>query len=401
MIKTFTEADGDKFYAHFGGMGMPGIIVSATLYTDPTPYYHRLPYLPGVEYQQDFKVGEPAPSINQLIAKYNISAQGSSSTWELLNVTYPELSLTEDPGDKTGYVSSFPNILKDLVEKFKAFGENATAGCMFVFPDPLQSNAQGGNLPDGVMNVHDDSRMYIKAQGAIPDNTLNYTKFLDTPALMGKEYLQTPFTYEQLLTDLVKVEYAIRGLEWKHANLLNFPKDPAGAVANEHWAYWQTEHLTSAWYIYTWEKASEFYIEEEDIDKFARIAQTALMAMGVKANQSANLPFGDLRYTIKSDTAFMSPFYKKNKLAVDFGTHKGLFSNEDYTEMVTRVLSELQAEGIPVRLHTGKFYVYNQSLTHYMYDEEVRERFTKVLDELDPYNVFAPLQWKQLFTLTD
>ena len=38
VIKTFKAADGDEFYAFFGGMGMTGIIVSATISTVEKTY---------------------------------------------------------------------------------------------------------------------------------------------------------------------------------------------------------------------------------------------------------------------------------------------------------------------------------------------------------------------------
>ena len=41
VIKTFTAKDGDEFYGFFGGMGMTGIIVSATISTVEKTYYQR------------------------------------------------------------------------------------------------------------------------------------------------------------------------------------------------------------------------------------------------------------------------------------------------------------------------------------------------------------------------
>jgi len=66
VIKTFTAADCDDFYSFFGGMGMTGIIVSATLWHVPKTYYHQLCYLPGVVNPNPSPNPNPNPSPNPL-----------------------------------------------------------------------------------------------------------------------------------------------------------------------------------------------------------------------------------------------------------------------------------------------------------------------------------------------
>ena len=51
-----------------------------------------------------------------------------------------------------------------------------------------------------------------------------------------------------------------------------------------------------------------------------------------------------------------------------------------------------------MRIHTGKFYVYEEDLTSYMYDHATRQRFGKVTKKHDPEGVFAPTAWRKLFT---
>jgi hypothetical protein len=63
-----------------------------------------------------------------------------------------------------------------------------------------------------------------------------------------------------------------------------------------------------------------------------------------------------------------------------------------------KVLNGCKEKGIPVRIHTGKFYVYDEKLTHYMYDEPTRQRFGAVAKKHDPDGVFAPAAWLKLFT---
>ena len=125
------------------------------------------------------------------------------------------------------------------------------------------------------------------------------------------------------------------------------------------------------------------------------------MANQAKAEGGGGMLYADSRYAIGSETAFMSPFYKQNKLAVDVGVAKNTYSNEVFTTFVRRVLSECKEQNIPIRMHTGKFYVYDPTFTHWMYDEEARGRFTDVIEELDPFHMFAPEHWRDLFTIKE
>lgn len=109
--------------------------------------------------------------------------------------------------------------------------------------------------------------------------------------------------------------------------------------------------------------------------------------------------FVDCRYALgRSETAFMSGWYKKDHLAIDIGCQKYQYTNEQYTVMTTTVLLGCQAQGINVRLHTGKFYVYDEKLIHYMYSKVIRGRFGAVVSKYDPYGIFAPQRWRSLFT---
>lgn len=401
VIRSFSDKDGDDYYAHFGGIGLAGIIVSATFYTEPTRFYHRLPYLPGSDYKDSFNPGDNALGINELVDTYNIMAQdvNADGSVKLLSVANPESPRNDD---STTYTTSFANALHDLAYKFNTDGNNTLAAFFFDMPDKAED--LNGQMMDGNLHVYGDSRYYKLAEGPIPDFTVNYTKFDDTSPFMGKEYLSpNPSLIDILWGSLAKVQDSIHDLEWKHANLKNFPDKPTeNSLNNVHWAYFsEIPHLTGPDYMYTFEKAVEFYISESDLIRFAHILQHAAVEMRNRAEEegAGGRLYADVRYAVKTDTAFMSSYYKENKLAVDLGVQKGQYSNELYTKMVTRVLAECKALEVPVRIHMGKFFVYDSNFTHWMYSENIRRRFTDVIERLDPYHVFAPEQWRELFTV--
>ena len=130
-VRSFSKADKDDFFAFFGGMGMTGIIVSATLKFIPKKYYQYRPYLPGKTYDDDesFKVHEVACDLKQLIKKHHIMAQGEQSPPGLLTINVPE------NGGMRTYKSTFANALKDLSAKHKDDKDDVVA-MFFLFPTP-------------------------------------------------------------------------------------------------------------------------------------------------------------------------------------------------------------------------------------------------------------------------
>jgi hypothetical protein len=394
VIKKFSALDGDAYFAFFGGMGMTGIIVSATLHCCPKKYYHHRPYLPGSNYDDDesFEVGTPALGMQNLVNKYYIGKQGRAGTT-------PGENLTVENGS---YDSSLSNALEDLVLKHKCDKEDVCA-MFFAFPSPDDGKNEHA---DGKVFSVGLGRYYKRANGPIPKYTVTQNEFNDVSALMGKAYLQEKQTMDALMPALIKVQSAVADLKWQYANVMNSnpqtKDDVDAALANSHWAYQESDvaHTTGPLYVYLWAKATEFYINETDIRPFVAILQPAVehMMAGAKADGNSFSINADCRYAFGSDTAFMSGFYKSNKLAIDIGCVKHQFSNELYTEMTMTVLNKCKEQGIEVRIHTGKFYVYDKELTHYMYDEETRRRFTVLTNKYDPHGVFAPKKWRELFT---
>jgi len=148
VIKTFTAADGDDFYAFFGGMGMTGIIVSATISTVEKTYYQSLCYLPGVKYMHDpsFEVYQKAMTQEQLVLIHDIKEQcPPSKTYDVGNPT-DYLKFDNSSPFKT-YVSPFATALHDLVEKHHTGCKDVIA-MFYQFPDPEKSDNTIG--PDGL-----------------------------------------------------------------------------------------------------------------------------------------------------------------------------------------------------------------------------------------------------------
>ena len=173
-----------------------------------------------------------------------------------------------------------------------------------------------------------------------------------------------------------------------------------------HWAVCESEvaHTTGPSYLYCWERATEFYVKEEDIDAFVQILHLAVVTMiaaaiaeGTTSSNAASI-FADCRYALKSEDAFMSGWYEKDRLAVDIGCTKHHFTNAQYETMTKIVLTGCKEQNIDIRLHTGKFYVYEEQFTHHLYSEATRGRFGAVVSKFDPYGIFAPQHWRSLFT---
>ena len=227
---------------------------------------------------------------------------------------------------------------------------------------------------------------------------------------MGRTYLQDPKTIDLLMPSLVEVQNSVTNTKWKFANLMNHtnkkstPEEIQLALNSRHWAVCESgvAHTTGPCYVYLWERATEFYIKEEDIDAFVKILQPAVVAMiktAIEAGSNGSSIFADCRYARASADAFMSGWYKEDHLAIDIGCTKHHFTNDQYTTMTRRVLRGCIEKNIEVRLHTGKFYVYEEEFTHYMYSKDIRGRFGEVVNKFDRDGVFAPQRWRNLFTV--
>jgi hypothetical protein len=413
VIRSFSSADGDDYFAFFGGMGMTGIIVSATLKCIDKKYYHYRPYLPGSKYDDDdsFEVGKEARDLSQLICRHNIKNQGE------INVTGRDLDVNVPRnGGLSTYRSSFANALKDLCDKHRCDKDDICA-MFYLFPlpeDEEKASRELGRLADGSVTAEGLGRYWKRSYEQKPQYTVTQDIYNDISPLMGKEYLQDPKTIDALFPSLLDVQNSVTSTKWKYANLMNHTTkesksdDVKLALSDKcrHWAVCESEvaHTTGPSYIYCWERATEFYVKEKDIDAFVQILQPAVVAMigaaikeGTTSSNAASI-FADCRYALKSEDAFMTGWYKEDHLAVDIGCTKHHFTNSQYETMTKRVLTGCKEQNIDIRLHTGKFYVYEEEFTHHMYSKEVRGQFGAVVSKFDPYGVFAPHRWRTLFT---
>jgi len=399
FFKSFSSSDGDDYFAFFGGMGMTGIIVSATLKCIDKKYYHYRPYLPGSKYDDDksFDVGKNALDLDQLIGNNDIKSQhGGKLTGSYLNI--------EKNSGNPFYRSTFSNALKDLCLKHRC-DKDDVCSVFWMFPtlDDVKKSPKG-KLADGTIDVYGKPRYWKRSYEQHPKYTVGQDIFNDFSAVLGKEYRQDPRTIGALRSVVEDVQLNVIETKWKYANLMNHTtkdserKEIQDALSNRHWAYCQSgvAHTTGPNYVFLWDKATEFYIEEKDIDVFVQILQPAVSAMMKAAGES--VAFADCRYALASENAFMSGWYKKNHLAVDIGCVKYQFTNDQFTDMTTKVLLGCKAQGIRVRLHTGKFYLYEERFTHQMYSKAIRGRFGAVVSKYDPYGIFAPQRWRSLFT---
>lgn len=77
FFKSFSLANGDDYFAFFGGMEMTGIIVNTTLKCINKKYYHYRPYLLSTKYDNDksFDVGRNALKYGALIHSYDIKVK--------------------------------------------------------------------------------------------------------------------------------------------------------------------------------------------------------------------------------------------------------------------------------------------------------------------------------------
>lgn len=408
IIRFFNaHDDGDDFFAFFGGMGMTGIIVSATLYHCPKKHYHYRPYLPGSNYDDDdsFQVGKVARSLPELIEKHDIKSQKANSQ------PGEQLALVNKDG-MTQYESSFSNALKDLCLKHKCDKDDVCA-MFYLFPSPEEEEeaSKCGKLADGSVPVSGLGRYWKRDFDKPPRYTVTQDIYNDISAKMGQEYQQDPRTIDALSPSVIAVQNTVTDAKWRYANLMNHtttsstPDEIETALSAQcrHWAFCESEvaHTTGPSYVYLWERASEFYVREDDIDEFVKILQPEVVAMikaaAAKGTNGSSI-FADCRYAFQSRTAFMSGWYKEDRLAIDIGCTKFHFTNEQYTDMTRKVLIGCKEKNIDVRLHTGKFYVYDQDLTHYMYSKDIRGRFGAVVGKHDPYGIFAPQRWRDLFT---
>ena len=206
VIKTFTAADGDDFYSFFGGMGMTGIIVSATLYHVPKTYYHSLCFLPGVEYMHDpsLEVHKKGMTQEELVLIHGIKAQCPT---DMCKASEPESEYLKIGGlPFKSYVSTFATALKDLVAKHQT-GRKDVVAVFYTFPKKGDVTAPTG--PDGVLcgSVCSTglSRFYrcVNPDGSVEDEHLpKYTvtedKFNNLSPEMGKEFLTNKRTVENL-----------------------------------------------------------------------------------------------------------------------------------------------------------------------------------------------------------
>jgi len=413
VIRSFSAADGDDYFAFFGGMGMTGIIVSATLKCIDKKYYYYRPYLPGSKYDDDnsFKVGKEARDLSQLIRRHNIKSQGEVNVpGRDLNVDVPKY------GGLSTYKSSFANALKDLCGKHRCDKDDICA-MFYLFPSPEEedkASTEMGKLADGAVTVEGLGRYWKRSYEKKPEYTVTQDIYNDISPLMGKEYLQDPKTIDALFPSLLNVQNSVTNTKWKYANLMNHTTKESKsdeitrALSDKcrHWAVCESEvaHTTGPSYLYCWERATEFYVKEEDIDAFVQILQPAVVTMiacaitdGTTSSNAASI-FADCRYALKSKDAFMSGWYEKDRLAVDIGCTKHHFTNAQYETMTTSVLAGCKEQNIDIRLHTGKFYVYEEQFTHHMYNQDIRGRFGAVVTKFDPYGIFAPQRWRSLFT---
>jgi len=350
VIKTFTAADCDDFYSFFGGMGMTGIIVSATLWHVPKTYYHQLCYLPGVAYMHDpsLQVHKKAMTQEELVLIHGIKAQGPGATDKCASeYTSEYLQINQLSPFKT-YNSPFATALKDLVAKHLT-GRKDVAAIFYQFPDPEKKETMGSVCSIGL------GRFYrcVNPDGHVedlPEYTVTEGKFNNLSPEMGKAFLLDKRTVESLQGALAQVQDSIQDLKWKYANLMNLPADACDDLKKvaitssaQHWAYVDPKvaHTTGPDYIYLWAKATEFYIRVKDIDAFAEISQKAVMAMTAKARSSGELGTiinADCRYALGTKSGFMTGFYGEDSLAIDFGCEKlSGYTNELYTEMTKKV----------------------------------------------------------------
>ena len=412
VIRSFSSADGDDYFAFFGGMGMTGIIVSATMFCIDKKYYHYRPYLPGSKYDDDesFKVGTTARDLDQLISRHKIKSQGE------VNLTGRDLAVdVPKNGGLSTYKSSFANALKDLCGKHQCDKDDVCA-MFYLFPKPEeeQKAKELGKLADGSVTAEGLGRYWKRSFEEKPQYTVTQDVYNDISPLMGKEYLKDPKTIDALFPSLLAVQNSVTNTKWKHANLMNHttkeskPGEVSRVLSDKcrHWAVCESEvaHTTGPSYLYLWEKATEFYVKEEDIDAFVQILQPAVVDMiqtaisdGTTSGNAASI-FADCRYALESKDAFMSGWYKKDHLSVDIGCTKHHFTNDQYEKMTKTVLLGCKDKNIDIRLHTGKFYVYEEQFTHHMYSKEIRGRFGAVVNKFDPYGIFAPQRWRSLFT---
>ena len=205
VIKTFTAADGDDFYGFFGGMGMTGIIVSATLYHVPKTYYHSLCFLPGVEYMHDpsLEVHKKGMTQEELVLIHGIKAQCPT---DMCKASEPESEYLKIGGlPFKSYVSTFATALKDLVAKHQT-GRKDVAAIFYTFP---KGDVTGPTGPDGLVCGSVCStglgRFYrcVNPDGCVEDEHLpKYTvtedKFNNLSPEMGKEFLTDKRTVENL-----------------------------------------------------------------------------------------------------------------------------------------------------------------------------------------------------------
>ena len=193
-IKTFTAADGDDFYSFFGGIGMTGIIVSATLYHVPKTFYHSLCFLPGVEYMHDpsLEVYKQGMTQEELVLIHGIKAQCPS---EMCKASEPEseyLKIGDLPFKS--YVSTFATALKDLVAKHQT-GRKDVAAMFYIFPQKGDKAKTGPNgLLCGDVCSTGLGRFYrcVNPDGPaehVPKYTVTEDKFNNISPDMGKEFL--------------------------------------------------------------------------------------------------------------------------------------------------------------------------------------------------------------------
>ena len=401
VIEEFDQSNGDFFYAFFGGVGMTGIIVGAWLVAQPKTYYHKLVYENGLEFREKYFPGT---------VDTNQPTNSEPGNAVLL------------PSDN--YAMSFADAMHDLVFKHCegpdpsscSFRTQDIAACFVHFHKKKRddgSEEEKGEKRDGkVREVYGPattvntqlSRFYTrtnsKPEGA---SVVKQDKYNDYAEALAHEFCSSDaMGVNVLAANALAVEISVKDLKYKYANYQNFRQ-----LGFPHWAFYESAvaHTTGPHYIHLWAKAVEFYIhpDRRSTEAFCVILESAirrhlLPIADSKINLTQNAIFADCRYAYQTKTAFMTGFYNHDALVIDIGCVKyNNFTNEVYTAMVSEVLIECQKQNIEVRIHTGKFFVYDPKLIRPHYQGDCSTRLRSVIEKHDPFHVFAPQKMRDLF----
>eukprot|EP01127_Copromyxa_protea_P003331 TRINITY_DN13163_c0_g1_i1.p1 TRINITY_DN13163_c0_g1~~TRINITY_DN13163_c0_g1_i1.p1 ORF type:complete len:477 (+),score=27.44 TRINITY_DN13163_c0_g1_i1:79-1431(+) len=391
IIRDFSREDGDQFFSFFGGFGITGIIVAATVIITPKTYFHRLVYSPGTSFVDDYQRRCPPPALRPF--------SDCNNNYAITNFKEAMMDLVRKHKHKPDReISDFSEYCRQPTK-----GLLDVAACFVLF-----SNS------DTPVVVSRTLSRYFRYTEDKPESfaVIKQDHHNDYSALLAKEYCNSPESIDILSHHAIGVEAAIQNLKYKAVNIQNFRK-----VGHPHEAYYQSNvaHTTGPHYIYLWDKAVEYYVRTFDIPSFCDILEIELRnhllptvnPQGTFQDRPKETPqdastrlvsiFADCRYVCHSDTAFMTGFYGQDAVAIDIGCTKFHYSNDVYTKFTSAVLRKCIEADIHVRLHTGKFYVYEKELVDSMYEKNIRDRLAKVVRQHDPTRVFAPKWMRELF----